>query len=283
MANTINKETQLSARLLVLLQEPTLWEVMANTSYQWELKEQWDTVKVQNFPLIEWDSNNWDIQALWGENITVKDWALGKSDIKVDQIWTINIKIKDIEKELSNLNLESGLLQSIHNWKKRLVSRFIQKITIDSAWFEVWTSASKIALTKDNILDVLGKMAAKLDDNNVPAEQRYLFIKPELTYLIVNARGFDWTSVSAEMRKKGVVWEILWFTVVKDSTMPANKACACDKNSVHYISKFDKVKVVWDENNRDWFWSNILWELIYWGKVLTENKKRICVLHYELS
>jgi|GEM_PF-3438917 hypothetical protein len=34
MANTINKETQLSARLLVLLQEPTLWEVMANTSYQ---------------------------------------------------------------------------------------------------------------------------------------------------------------------------------------------------------------------------------------------------------
>gem|GEM_PF-3167399 len=34
-------------------------------------------------------------------------------------------------------------------------------------------------------------MAAKLDDNNVPAEQRYLFIKPELTYLIVNARGFD--------------------------------------------------------------------------------------------
>ena len=134
MPNTINKEAVLSARLAVLLQEPTLWEDMANTDYQGEIDEQGDTVKVQNFPIVEWDvQSGVDAQEKGGEDIGVTNWALGKSSLTVDQVAHINLKIKDIEKEISNLNLEKGLLVATAQGSKRARSRFIRDLAVSKA------------------------------------------------------------------------------------------------------------------------------------------------------
>ena len=284
MGNTINKSVLLTARVLTLLQEPTAWEMMANREYEWELKAQGDTVRVQTFPKIEWNSQTWVVAETKGwESISVTDWELGKEDLKIDRLSTINIKIKDIEKAISNLNLETGLLKSISDGKKRNVSKFIQKTAINGAWLEVWDAANKKQVTDDNVLKVIWTVKAKLDQENVPHENRYLYIKPDLEVLIVSAKWFNGTAFWADMLVKWFIGTLLWFNIVKDTTLPDWIAIACDKNSVHYVSKYDKVKVVDGSTNNEGFWDNILGELIDWCKVFDVNKKRICKLHYEVA
>jgi hypothetical protein len=55
MANVINTVPVLVARTLALLEEPTIYEQFANTEYEGDLKNSGDTVKVQNFPIVEWN------------------------------------------------------------------------------------------------------------------------------------------------------------------------------------------------------------------------------------
>lgn len=283
MANTINKSVLLTARVLTLLQEPTAWEMMANKEFEGELNEYGDTVRVQTFPKLEWNSKIWEIEAIGWEEISTTDWELWKEDLKIDRLSTINIKIKDIEKAVSNLSLESWLLRAIWDAKKRNVSKFIQKTVLDAAGLEVWTSSAKKQITDENVLKIIWNMKAKLDQENVPNNDRYLYIRPDLEVTIVWAKWFNATVFGADMLVKWFIWKILWFNVVIDSTLTEWLAVACDKDSVHYVSKYDKVKVVDSKTNNQGFWDNILWELIDGCKVFDANKKRICKLHYELT
>ena len=285
MANTINIENVLSARVAYLLEEPTAFEEYANTTYQWELNEQWDTVTVQNFPQIDWDIKTWTakVQTKAWENISVKDWALGRSEIKVDQVANINIKIKDIEKALSNLDLESWLAKSIARWAKRVKSNFIRDLAIENAGNSVWDDTTPITVTNTNVFKTVMDMGVKIDNENAPGEWRALFASPDLCALMVQSPSFDATSITAEMRKRGFIWEYGWFMIIKDTTLPLGVAVAMDKNSVHFISKLTWIKHVgWETNNEGFFW-NILGEIVYGGNVLGLNKGRICTLYYTVA
>lgn len=281
--NGINKEAQLSARVAVLLQEPTPWEDMANTDYQWEISESWDTVRVQNFPTIEWNVISWDVQEEGWENIPVTDWSLGKSSITVNKVANINLKIKDIEKELSNLNIEKGLLFSLSQGNKRVRSRYIRDLAIAWAWSELGTSASKITVTDATVLKVVMDMGVKLDNLSVPADSRFLFAKPDLCALAVQSKAFDGTNITAEMRKAWYIGEFGWFKFIKDSTITDDLAVACDKNSVHFLKKLSGLKAVDWKYNGNAFATNLLGEMIFGGWVLSQNANRICKLNYEIA
>ena len=101
-----------------------------------------------------------------------------------------------------------------------------------------------VTVTTETALTYALKMSTENDNDNAPAEGRYLFARPDLCAVFVESKGFDGTNVGAEDRKRGMVGDFGGFTVVKDNTLPAGVAVACDKNSVHFVKKMDAIKFV---------------------------------------
>jgi len=225
--NVIHTNAVLVAKVLVLLQEPTIYEQFANTEFEWELSTQWDTVKVQNFPIVNWNNvTSWtNAQDRAGNTISVTDWELGISEIKVDMVANINLKIKDIEKALSNLNLESGLQMAVVKWNRRLRSHTVRDALIAGAGLTVG-SPSTVA-TKENVLETfIYKATEALDEDYVEDEGRVLISRTDFLTLVKASDTFDATSIGAQMRKSWVVGEIDGYFAVKDNTLPAGVALA---------------------------------------------------------
>lgn len=285
MWNVINSAEVLSARIAYLLEEPTAFEEFANTEYEWELAEQGDQVTVQNFPVVEWNVVTWtdSVQKKAWEDIPEKDWALGKSKIIVKEVANINLKIKNIEKAISNLNLEQWLEYATAQWNRRVRSRYIRDLALAKAKNQVGTSAAKITVTETNVFKTIMSVGVKIDNENAPSMWRALFASPDLCAIMTDSRSFDNTNISEVMRKEGYVWRFAGFTIIKDTTLPAGVAVAMDKNSVHFIKKLTEMKFVWSEHNNKNFSGNLLGEMVYGGDVLELNKWRICKLHYEVA
>ncbi len=284
MGNKINTNPVLVAKVLVLLQEPTIYEQFANTEYEGDLDAQWDTVKVQNFPIVNWNNvTSWtNAQDRAGNTISVTDWELGISEIKVDEVANINLKIKDIEKALSNLNLESGLQMAVVKWNRRLRSHTVRDALIAGAGLTVG-SATTVA-TKENVLETfIYKATEALDEDYVEDDGRVLVARTDFLTLIKASDTFDATNIWAQMRKSGVVWEVDWYFVFKDNTLPAWVSIAFKNKAVHYIKKYLKIRIAGVESNHEGNWSNLIGEMVHKAKILEPNAKRVCKILYSFA
>lgn len=271
MANTIIKENLLQKETIRLLDKNLVIFPWANTKYEWELKKQWDTVTVQTVPNVTW-LDGW---TAW-ESITQQDFAITSQNLTVDQVTQINIRIKDIEEVQSNLDLESKIADRIAYGLRDKFDQFIYELASAGAG----TTQGSVAISKSNIYATLEAMAVVLANNNVPSENRALFVKPEVASLIRQAPEFDGFREWLEVRINGFVGKMAWFMIMESNNVTAWEFLAMDKESVHFVAQMTKMKIM---DGNDGFYSNLLGESVYWGKVFTENDKRIVKQPYTLA
>jgi hypothetical protein len=108
-----------------------------------------------------------------------------------------------------------------------------------------------------------------------------LFVKNNVASLIRQSALFDGTAIWVDVRTKGFVGRISGFKVIQTNNYATdgtdNFMVAMDRDSIHFVSQMVKMKITEGEAG---FYHNLLWEMVYWGKVFTENSKRICTLKH---
>jgi len=101
-----------------------------------------------------------------------------------------------------------------------VVDKEIAKAYLD-ATNTIGTDASPINITANGLYDQIADMAVKLDEANVPAEDRFLVIPMWAHGHLL--KSDDFTSASAlgdEVKVKGFIGEVLGFKVYKSNNVP---------------------------------------------------------------
>jgi hypothetical protein len=68
--------------------------------------------------------------------------------------------------------------------------------------------------------------------------------------------------------------------VFKDNTLPVGTALAFKTKAVHFIKKFNDIRVAGKDSNHEGNWDNIIGEMVYKAEVLPPNAPRICKILY---
>lgn len=271
-ANTIVTSDLLQKEVIRILKAQHVVVNWANTKYEWELKKQGDTVRVQTFPRISFSS--WT--TAWAD-ITASTYAVTSETLTADKIDQVRIEIADLQKIVSNLDDMSLLAQEIAYSMNEIFEKFVIGLAV--AWaltanklYEGWA----VTIDKSNIYSYVDQMAVRLQEVNAWVNTA-LFVTPNVASLIRQSPLFDWFREWMDVRKTWMVWRMSTFEIYRSNYIPADKMLAMDKDSVHFVNQMTGMKTTDAEKG---FRTNLLSEIIYWGKVFSENSKRICTLKY---
>lgn len=272
-SNTLVKVDLLMKEVIRLLDTKAVVFPWANRKYEWQIKQQGDTVRVETFPRINYSSGT----TAWAD-ITASTFAITSETLTADQLDQVRVEVTDIEKILSNLDLMTKVAEQFAYAQAQLYDRFVINLAVNGAATanKLYESAA-VTINKSNIYSYTEQMRVTLDENNAWEWETVLFVTPNMASIMRQAPEWDGYREGAEARMNGFIWRISGFTVIKSNNIPANKMIAMDRDSVHFVEQMWKTKVTEETKG---FRSNILSELIFWGKVFTENGKRIVTLKY---
>ena len=123
MSNTIITKALLQKEVIRNLDKKAVIFPVANQAYTWELRQQGDTVSVQTLP-----SFNMDLGQTAGNAITAEDWAITSEDLTISNVFTKNLKIKDLEEIQSNLSLRSDLSWRLAESMVRTYDQYVARL-----------------------------------------------------------------------------------------------------------------------------------------------------------
>jgi len=226
MANTIITKDMLMKEVIRKLDKKASIYPLANRAYEGELKRQWQTVTVQEYPSFDMDLG----VTLW-DDITAEDWTITDHDLTIDQSANKNLKVKDIELIRSNLSLETGLAARVAEAIRRMYDQFTATTAV--VWVNAANKLKEFApwtLAKWDVIDEINSIAQKLEEANVDIDawNVFLFINPAVKALINNSdlvSGFDkWLA----LRMKGYAWDIAWMHTVSTNNLPYKQSITID-------------------------------------------------------
>lgn len=271
-ANTVITADLLQKEVIRKLRAKHIVVNLANTKYEWELKQQGDTVRVITFPRINFSSGT----TAWAD-ITASTYTPTSETLTADQLDQVRIEIADLQRIVSNIDDMALLADEIAYSMNEIYERFVIGLAV--AWaltanklYEGWA----VTLTKDNVYQYVDEMAVRLQEENA-WEDTSLIVTPNVASLIRRSPLFDWYREWLDVRKNWMIWRMSTFEIYRSNYIPANKMLAMDKNSVHFVEQMTGMKTTPAEKG---FRTNILSEIVFGWKVFAENSKRICTLKY---
>lgn len=269
--NTIIKESLLAKEVTRLLDKELVVAPRANTTYEWYVKGQGDTVSIQTFPNISWSSGT----TAWTD-ISLSTFTITKDQLVVDQLAQFGVAVTNLEEIQSNLSLREQVANRMMYGQKDTMDQFIisKALAAAVAWSYVsWDYST--ALTKDTVYAALETIRVALSTRNA-FDQAAVFVKPAIASLIRQSSLFDGYREGLDVRKNAFVGRMSGFEIYETNNV-GSYILAMDKNSVHFAAQWIGFKTTEAEKG---FRHNILWEMAYWAKVCTENAKRIHIYYH---
>jgi len=136
--------------------------------------------------------------------------------LKKDRSFIFNVDKLDEEESEGQLKGASALARELREVAIPEIDTYTYGVMVDGAG----TKAEAVALTIENVYDLIADGTETLDDAEVPETDRVLVVTPTTHKLLKKAKVFDNTEIGAEAKKNGVVAEIDGMKVVK---VPANR------------------------------------------------------------
>ena len=269
--NTIIKENLLAAEVTRLLNKELVVAQRANTTYEGQIKQKGDTISIQTFPNIAWTTGT----TAWAD-ITASAFTITKDQLVIDQLAQFRVNISNLEEVQSNLSLRNEVAKTMMYGQKDTIDKFVVA-TAFAAWYKIGTYADT-ALTASTIYAALEAMRVRLSGQNA-FDQAALFVSPAIASLIRQSSLFDGFREGLDVRKNAFVGRMSGFEIYETNNV-WKYMLAMDKNSVHFAAQWTGFKTT---ESVAGFSFNILWEMAYWAKVVTENAKRIVVHYYNPS
>lgn len=136
--------------------------------------------------------------------------------LKKDRSFIFNVDKLDEDETEGQVEAGKALARELREVVVPEVDTYTYNVMVEGAG----TTAEAVELTKDNIYNLILDGNEKLDDAEVPENDRVLLVTPATHTILKQAGVFDNTDVGAELRLKGVVGTIDGLNVVK---VPANR------------------------------------------------------------
>lgn len=285
MANTILSPVIFAKEVIRNRDQKNVFMNYVNRDYEWELKASWDTVTVQILPTLTftaksitwaWTGNVWTWP--WG-NISSTAFAITNEKLIIDKYEEVLVELRDIEKVQSNLTLEEKIAQRFAEAEARMMDTFIRDLVLVTQIANIpaankINSSSPVTITKTNAIEEIEKMIVALDNQNVTWE-RVLFVSNNIASVYRQANIFDATDAWLKQRQKGYLWNYGWVEIVQTNALTASQEMIMmAKNAINCVVQLNEYDV---RKSPTWFYSNLLAQIIWWGKIFSENAKAIAV------
>jgi len=275
MANTIITKDMLMKEVIRKLDKKAVIYPLANRAFEWELRRQWQTVTVQEYPSFDMDL--W--VTLW-DDITAEDWTITDHDLTIDQSANKNLKVKEIELIRSNLSLENGLASRVAEAIRRMYDQFTAVTAV--TWVNAANKLKENApatLVKTDVIDEINSIAQKLEEANVDIDawNVFLFINPAVKALINNSdlvSGFDkWLA----LRMKWYAWSIAWMHTVSTNNLPFKQSITLD----WLPTDADTITIAWVVFTFQTAWSAAAaWDISIWADAAATQANLIAAVNW---
>jgi len=179
-----------SQKVLKFFRRASVVEDITNTDYAGEIENFGDTVRIMKEPTVTISAYS------RGSVVTPQDLADDEIQLTVDQAQAFAFKVDDIEERQSHVNFEalatsSGAFSLKRNYDKNVLQAMIDNAGIKGASGTVetdsnlGTSGTPVTVTGsdagDDVVNLMALMARKLDEQDVPEENRW-FVAPPRVY-----------------------------------------------------------------------------------------------------
>lgn len=147
---------------------------ICNTNWEGEIKSQGSSVMIRSRPTIavnDYTANS-DIQ--------YQDIVDEKIELLIDKAKSFSFKIDDIDAVQSNIPIMNELtIDSAYQMKIA-----IEQQVLGSVYGDATNSLSATVLDKTNVIDWIIDAEVKMEENNLPTDNRWLLIPPKIAGLI---------------------------------------------------------------------------------------------------
>jgi len=196
--NTIVLENLLQKDVIMLKKNMNIIKQVANTKYTWSLSQSWDTVTVEQFPLIRW-TRTWTSWA----NIATKWFAISSFNLVIDQVYQNWTELTKIEMKQSNLDLSSKVSTEFAYDSARDEDNFVWSFASEAYAWNVKADKAPITLDKDNVFGTFRDLKTRLSKVNAYKNEMVLFVNPDISATMEIAWFLTWTEQWAEI---GLNW-----------------------------------------------------------------------------
>lgn len=290
MANTTFSPVVFTDQLLRKFDQKNVFMQYANTDYTKELRKAGDTVHVQIAPTLTFTASaiTWAWAAdfstgtwPWGV-ISSEDFVVTAQELVINKYTEKRLKISNFEMTQSNIDLENMLSERAAIGMKNLMdSEFRDQILVtDIANIptanKLYSGAPKSDVSKTTIFGYIEEMRVALENQNV-TDNLVLFLPTNFGSFLLQSGLLDNTDMWLEMRKKGYIGMISW---VKVHTTPALNASGemimLQEGTVNFVTQIVDTALT---KAPDGFYWNLMFQVVWWGKIFTESGKGICVFY----
>jgi hypothetical protein len=217
---------------------------IANTNWEGEIKGQGSKVQIRQRPTITVGdytvNSNINYQALQDDKI----------ELLIDKAKYWAFKVDDIDKAQADINIMNESSQDAAVQAKIAVETQV----FGSVYADATSTLSTLTMDKTNILDWIIDAEVKLDENNVPTDNRFVVITPKAAGYIqksdlknASITGDD-KSVMRSGMWNGRLGEIAGFTVYVSNCLASSgttyQCFAGQKDAITFASQITKVETL---------------------------------------
>lgn len=225
-----------SAKLNAKFYAATVFGEIANTNYQGDIAGMGDKVVINTAPTIT--INDYTV----GTNLTYEVPKPDAQELLIDKGKYFAFQVNDVMEyqakpklldmfsndaaEQMKITVDSNVLYNTFN--KAAAANMGATAGVKSGSYNLGTDAAPVALTKDNVLQVILSMASVLDEQNVPEADRWLLIDPATRQLLMQSSlaQAQFTGDATSIVRNGKIGGIDRFTVYVTNQLPKGAATA---------------------------------------------------------
>ena len=223
-----------SGKLNVKFYATTVFGEIANTSYEGEIKQLGDKVIINNVPSIT--IRNYEI----GNQLTYEVPAPNTVELLIDKARYFGVNVSDVLEFQSQPRLMDMFTSDASKQMAIEIDRDVLLGTFDqghvanmgsnagvlSGSYDLGTDVAPIALTGDNVIELITAMASVLDEQNVPDTDRWLVISPYVRNILMasDLRQAFLTGDPTSPIRNGKIGMIDRFTVYVSNNLPVADA-----------------------------------------------------------
>jgi hypothetical protein len=233
-----------SKKLLKIFDKYTVMGNLVNRDYEGDITEAGDTVWIRTFGNIT--INNYTRDAA----ISFQALTDPMQSLVIDQQKYFAFKVDDLDKAQANVDILEGYTKRAAIAIRDVIdTRLIGHHADVDAGNVIGSGGSPITLTPDNIYSYIVDLGEKLDNCNIPAEDRYLVITPKFKSMLLKSDEFTRaTSLGDQVVSNGKIGTIAGFEVFVTTNNPAAAGVvnilAFSKDFISFASQVSKIEHV---------------------------------------
>jgi len=290
MSNTTFSPKIFAKELLRKFDQKNVFARYVNSDYTGELKKAGDSVHVQIAPTITFTasaitgagSSTFATGTGPGGVIASEDFVLTAENLVINKYTEKRLKISNFELTQSNVDIEGMLSDRAAVGINNLMDAEVrdQILVTDIATIptanKLYSASPKTDVSKTTIYGYIEEMRVALANQNV-TDNLTLFVSPVNFSRLVQSGVLDATDSGLDVRVTGQFRMLGGVKVVETTALTAsNEMIMMQEGAVNWVTQITETSL---EKATDGFYSNLLFQVVYGGKIFSESAKAICVFY----